>query len=46
MILCALLLGSDYTPGVKGVGVVNALEVLQVFPGTASHATRALHSCV
>jgi DNA excision repair protein ERCC-5 len=29
----ALLLGSDYTPGVRGVGIVNAMEILQAFPG-------------
>ena len=29
----ALLLGSDYTPGVPGVGIVNALEILHAFPG-------------
>jgi hypothetical protein len=30
----ALLLGSDYTEGVSGVGIVNALEVVTAFPGT------------
>jgi len=29
----ALLLGSDYTTGVKGVGIVNAMEILEAFPG-------------
>ena len=29
----ALLLGSDYTEGVSGVGIVNALEVVTAFPG-------------
>ncbi|KAH9253577.1 hypothetical protein BASA81_008413 [Batrachochytrium salamandrivorans] len=28
----ALLLGSDYTEGVNGIGIVNALEVLSAFP--------------
>ena len=28
----ALLLGSDYTNGVKGVGIVNAVEILRCFP--------------
>lgn len=28
VIALALLLGSDYTEGVKGVGIVNAMEVL------------------
>ena len=32
MIRMALLLGSDYTDGVKGVGIVNASEVLRAFP--------------
>ena len=30
LIRAALLLGSDYTPGVRGVGIVNAAEVLHV----------------
>ncbi|GAB5368237.1 hypothetical protein AAMO2058_001301900 [Amorphochlora amoebiformis] len=29
----ALLVGSDYTTGVHGVGIVNALEILAAFPG-------------
>ena len=29
----ALLLGSDYTSGVKGVGIVSATEILRSFPG-------------
>lgn len=33
MVQLALLLGSDYTEGVKGVGVVNALEICTAFPG-------------
>jgi len=32
MISMALLLGSDYTDGVKGVGIVNAMEVVEAFP--------------
>jgi len=31
MIIFALLLGSDYTDGVKGIGIVNAMEILKVF---------------
>ena len=27
----ALLLGSDYTEGVAGVGIVNAMEIVQAF---------------
>ena len=30
-VIFALLLGSDYTAGVKGVGLVNAMEILKVF---------------
>ena len=29
----ALLLGSDYTEGISGVGIVNALEIVTSFPG-------------
>ena len=29
----ALLLGSDYTTGVRGIGIVNASEILNAFPG-------------
>lgn len=32
MVLLALLVGSDYTIGVKGVGPVTALEILSTFP--------------
>ncbi|KAL3805577.1 hypothetical protein HJC23_005821 [Cyclotella cryptica] len=28
----AMLLGSDYTDGVKGVGIVNGMEIIQAFP--------------
>jgi DNA excision repair protein ERCC-5 len=33
LIQLALLLGSDYTVGVRGVGIVNAMEILEAFPG-------------
>lgn len=33
LIRAALLLGSDYTEGVRGVGIVNAVEILRAFPG-------------
>jgi DNA excision repair protein ERCC-5 len=33
LIRAALLLGSDYTSGVNGVGIVNAAEILYAFPG-------------
>jgi hypothetical protein len=32
MVALAMLLGGDYTGGVKGVGIVNGMEVLQAFP--------------
>ena len=31
LIHLALLLGSDYTLGIKGVGIVNASEIIQAF---------------
>lgn len=31
LVMLALLLGSDYTEGVNGIGIVNALEVLHAF---------------
>jgi hypothetical protein len=33
LVRIAQLLGSDYTPGVHGVGIVNATEILAAFPG-------------
>lgn len=33
LISLALLLGSDYTPGIAGVGIVNAVEIMSTFPG-------------
>ncbi|EME31087.1 DNA repair protein UVH3 [Galdieria sulphuraria] len=32
LILLSLLLGSDYTQGIHGVGVVNATEIMRAFP--------------
>lgn len=32
LVAMALLLGSDYTEGVRGVGIVNATEVIHAFP--------------
>jgi 5'-3' exonuclease len=29
----ALLLGSDYTDGIRGIGIVNATEIVNAFPG-------------
>mmetsp|Transcript_14036 Transcript_14036/g.21432 ORF Transcript_14036/g.21432 Transcript_14036/m.21432 type:complete len:1096 (+) Transcript_14036:226-3513(+) len=34
MVALAMLLGGDYTDGVKGVGIVNAMEILNVFDTT------------
>jgi DNA excision repair protein ERCC-5 len=31
MVALAMLLGGDYTEGVKGVGIVNAMELLEAF---------------
>lgn len=33
LILIAMLLGCDYTPGVSGIGIVNSLEAIRVFSG-------------
>ena len=33
LITLAYLLGSDYTSGVRGVGIVNSMEILEAFPG-------------
>lgn len=33
LVFLAMLLGSDYTPGVAGVGVVNAVEIVLAFEG-------------
>ena len=35
MVALAMLLGGDYTEGVKGVGIVNAMEVLEAFDMSA-----------
>jgi len=35
MIHMALLLGSDYTTGIKGIGIVNAFEIVQAFDDLA-----------
>ena len=36
MVALAMLLGGDYTEGVKGVGIVNGMEVLQAFDVSSS----------
>jgi DNA excision repair protein ERCC-5 len=33
LIKMALFLGSDYTIGVRGIGPVNAIEIINSFPG-------------
>ncbi|CDK26179.1 unnamed protein product [Kuraishia capsulata CBS 1993] len=41
LIQLALLLGSDYTEGIKGVGIVTAMEILAEFETTESDALTA-----
>jgi len=31
LIIMALFMGSDYTPGVKGIAAVNAIEIITCF---------------
>lgn len=31
LIIFAMLLGSDYTDGIKGIGIVNAMQILKIF---------------
>jgi DNA excision repair protein ERCC-5 len=33
LIKMALFMGSDYTVGVKGIATVNAIEIINAFPG-------------
>lgn len=33
LIKMALFMGSDYTMGVKGIAAVNAVEIINAFPG-------------
>ncbi|XP_024939553.1 DNA repair protein complementing XP-G cells homolog isoform X2 [Cephus cinctus] len=44
MIQLALLVGSDYTTGVPGIGPVAALEVLAAFPSDRENILRGLRS--
>ncbi|XP_055709950.1 DNA excision repair protein ERCC-5 homolog [Phlebotomus papatasi] len=39
LIQMAMLVGSDYTIGINGIGAVTALEILAQFPGTESYDT-------
>lgn len=39
MIMLALLSGSDYTPGLTGVGAVTALEIIAHFPQNEKEST-------
>ncbi|KAF9581163.1 DNA repair protein rad2 [Lunasporangiospora selenospora] len=39
LVSLAYLLGSDYTVGVKGVGIVTAMEILRLFPTLESFAS-------
>lgn len=34
LIIMALFMGSDYTPGVKGIAAVNAIEIISCFGST------------
>ncbi|XP_022098685.1 DNA repair protein complementing XP-G cells-like isoform X2 [Acanthaster planci] len=42
LIVLAMLLGSDYTDGIKGIGWVTAMEVLTQFPGQGMDLLKAL----
>mmetsp|Transcript_12934 Transcript_12934/g.18455 ORF Transcript_12934/g.18455 Transcript_12934/m.18455 type:complete len:209 (-) Transcript_12934:780-1406(-) len=42
-IALAMLLGGDYTEGVRGVGIVNGMEILQAFP-VKNDVISGLHS--
>ena len=44
MIQLALLVGSDYTNGLAGVGPVTALEILASFPSDSEDILRGLRS--
>ena len=46
LISLALLLGSDYTEGVHGVGIVNAMEIVNAFPGSGNEGLREFQQWV
>ena len=43
LVALAYFLGSDYTEGVSGVGIVNAMEVLEAFPMHSSPSPSSAH---
>uniref|UniRef100_A0A1X7UU45 XPG N-terminal domain-containing protein n=1 Tax=Amphimedon queenslandica TaxID=400682 RepID=A0A1X7UU45_AMPQE len=45
LIILAYLLGCDYTDGIEGVGVVNALELVQFFKGEGLEPLIKLKQC-
>ncbi len=40
LITMALFMGSDYTPGVKGIAAVNAIEIINCFGSSQADLTR------
>ena len=40
LITMALFMGSDYTPGVKGIAAVNSIEIINCFGSTEKDLTR------
>lgn len=43
MIQLALLVGSDYTTGIAGIGPVTALEILAAFPSEGDNLLHGMH---
>ena len=41
-VFLAMILGGDYTPGVRGVGIVNGIEILNAFPVQEGDLFKAL----